>query len=65
MHFGVALMMDLSVSVFDERLLLFYRNDNPLPRISIRRNNQQSVRISLHHLQVSFLIQVPLRNLLP
>jgi hypothetical protein len=35
MNLGVALMMDLSVCVLDERLLLFNRNNNPLPRISI------------------------------
>ncbi len=39
MYFGVALMVYLSVSVFDESLLLFNRDDNPLPRISIRWND--------------------------
>jgi hypothetical protein len=35
-----------------------------LPRVSIRGNSQQSVRISLHHLQISFFIQIPLGNFL-
>ncbi len=30
MHFGVTLMVDLSVCVLDERLLFLHRNDNPL-----------------------------------
>jgi hypothetical protein len=38
MNFGVALMMYLGVGVLDESLLLFNRDDDPLPRISIRWN---------------------------
>jgi hypothetical protein len=52
MHFGVALMMNFGVGALDERLLLLNGNHNPLPRISVRWNSQQSVRVSVHYLQV-------------
>ncbi len=65
MHFGVALVMNLGMNALDERFLLLNGNHDPLPRVSIRGKGQQSVRVSLHHLQVAFLIQIPLGDLLP
>jgi hypothetical protein len=64
-HLGVTLMMNLGMSALDQSLLFLNGNHNPLTRVSIRGNSQQSVRISLHHLQISFAIQIPLGNLLP
>jgi hypothetical protein len=64
MHLGVALMMNLGIRTLDERLLLLNGNYDPLPRVSIRGNSQQFVRISLHHLQISFSIKIPFGNFL-
>ena len=64
-HLGVTLMMNLGMSALDQSLLFLNGNHNPLTRVSIRGNSQQSVRISLHHLQIFFSIQIPLGSLLP
>ena len=55
-HFCVPLVMYLGMRVLDERLLLFNRNDNPLPRVTIRGNSQQSMRIYILPSSANFLL---------
>jgi hypothetical protein len=49
----------------DEPFLLIHWDKNPLSGIAIRRNGKQAMRVSLHHRQLVFFVQVPPGNFLP
>ena len=58
-------MVDFCMRSLNESFLLVNRHEYPLPRVSIRGDGKQSMRVILHHLKFAVFVQVLLGNVLP